>query len=142
MIAMQQEIRQELWSEILDIANKVKNIKEDDVDIMDYVPGGPGGVVILENSPVGESQSNGSVEIAIKQVQHQIRKLKDHLEGHTQREIKNDNAIWPLLIQYAGQVIYSHKVFKVDGRTAIQRIRADPSLPACPYVGESSLFKL
>ena len=62
MIAMQHEIRKELWSEILEIANQVKSIKEDTGDVMDHVPGGPGGVVILENSPVGESESNGSVE--------------------------------------------------------------------------------
>ena len=71
------EFHKELWSEILDIANKVKSIKEDTGDVMDHVPGGPGGVVILENSPVGESESNGSVEIAIREVQNQVRKLKD-----------------------------------------------------------------
>ena len=39
-----------------------------------------------------------NIEIAIKEVQNQIRKLKDQLEGHTQREIKHDNVIWPWLI--------------------------------------------
>ena len=33
----------------------------------------PGRVAILENSPVGESQSNVSVECAIKEVQHHIQ---------------------------------------------------------------------
>ena len=32
----------------------------------------PRGVVILENSPVGESQFNGLVEVAIKDVEEQV----------------------------------------------------------------------
>ena len=108
MVALQHELRKELWSEILEIANGVQHVKENNGDVMDHVPGGPGGVVILENSPVGESESNGSVENAIKEVQNQVRKLKDQLEQHTQDVIKPDSVIWPLLIQYAGQVIRTH----------------------------------
>ena len=72
MIAIQKETRRELWNEILEILDKVKENKmsEEGQDC------DPGGVVILENSPVGESQSNGSVERAIKEVQNQIRILK------------------------------------------------------------------
>ena len=36
---------------------------------------------LIENSPVGESQSNGVAENAVKDVQHQIRKLKAQLES-------------------------------------------------------------
>ena len=100
MIALQHEIRKELWAEILDIASRVKDVREDGDEVMDYVPGGPGGVVILENSPVGESQSNGSVEIAIKEVQWQIRKLKDQLQQNVQADIQPESPIWPWLIQY------------------------------------------
>ena len=39
-----------------------------------------GGEVILESSPVGESQSNGYIENGIKELQSQIRKLKEQLE--------------------------------------------------------------
>ena len=63
------------------------------------------------------------------------------MEQNTQSKIQPDNPIWPWLIQYAGQVIYTHKTFKIDGRTARQRIRADPSIPLCPYFGESIMFK-
>ena len=78
-------------------------------------------------------KANGSVEIAIKEIPNQVRKLRDQLEGHVPDSIKMDNPIWPWLIQYAGQVIYTHKIFRVDKRTARQRIRADPSIPACPH---------
>ena len=91
------------------------------------------GVVILENSPVGESQSNGMVENAIKEVQWQIRKLKEQLEKHVQCKIEYGSPIWPWLVQYAGQLIYTHKIFKTDGRSVRQRIIADPTLPDQPY---------
>ena len=45
--------------------------------------GSIGGEVILENSPVGESQSNGFVENAIREVQNRVRKLKDQLERNS-----------------------------------------------------------
>ena len=89
----------------------------------------PGGVVILENSPVGESQSNGSVERAIKEVQHQIRKLKMQLEQNMASKLENDSPIWPWLIQYAAQIIHTFKIQKEDKRSSRQRIRSDPSLP-------------
>ena len=57
----------------------------------------PGGVVILENSPVGESQSNGMVERAVKEVQHQIRKLK--------MQIRNKNENIPFFITAKRQVL-------------------------------------
>ena len=128
MIAIQKETRKELWNEVLEILNKVKENKMSE-DLQDC---DPGGVVILENSPVGESQSNGSVEQAIKEVQHQIRKLKMQLEENIADQQSNESPIWPWLIQYAAQVIHTFKVHKEDKRTSRQRIRADPSIPDIP----------
>jgi len=105
--------------------NKVNN----DDDESDDVNKCPGGVVILENSPVGESQSNGMVERAIKEIQHQIRKLKMQLEENMNQKLNNDSPIWPWLIQYAAQIIHAFIIHREDKGTSRQRIRADPSLP-------------
>ena len=75
--------------------------------------GNPGGVVILENSPVGESQSNGLVEKAVQEVQYQIRKMKMQLEQNMASKLSNDSPIWPWLIQYAAQVIHTFKITQV-----------------------------
>ncbi len=85
--------------------------------------------MILENSPIVESQSNGSVEIALKEVQWQIRKHKCHFEQNVGECLKYVSQIWPWVICYAGQVIHTFKVYKVDGRPARQRIGFDPSVP-------------
>ena len=46
-----------------------------------------GGEVIFENSLVGESQSNGLVENAVREIQNQARKLKHELEFELQFEM-------------------------------------------------------
>ena len=94
MIALQKEIRKELWQEITDIMNKLAESRKN----TDELNKKPGGVIILESSPVGESQSNGIVERAIKEVQHQIRKLNMQLEANTSQRLENDSPIWPWLI--------------------------------------------
>ena len=126
--SLQKEIRKELWKEITEIMNRVKDLGTNSEE----VESSPGGVVMLENSPVGESQSNGSVERAIKEVQHQVRKLKLQLEENISQKLSNDSPVWPWLIQYASQVIHTCKIHKSDKRSSRQRIRADPSLPEIP----------
>ena len=111
MIALQKEVRKELWKEVIEIMNQVKQTR----DATEDQGNNPGGVVILENSPVGESQSNGSVEHAIKEVQQQIRKLKMQLEQNMAQKISNDSPIWPWIIQYAAQVIHTFKIHKGIG---------------------------
>ena len=97
--------------------------------------------MILENSPVGESQSNGSVERAIKDVQHQVRKLKLQLEENIGEQLNNESPVWPWLIQYAAQVIHTFKIHKEDTRRSRQRIRADPTTPDIPKFAEHIYFK-
>ena len=54
---------------------------------------GEGVQVIPEESPVGESQSNGDVEAAVKQVQGQIRTLRLHLQARYQTVLTDDHKI-------------------------------------------------
>ena len=72
IIEVQRETRRQLWDEVNRIIEEVRDIMEGDTGVK--------GHVILENSPVGESQSNGYVENASKEIQQQIRKLKDQLQ--------------------------------------------------------------
>ena len=58
------EVRKEFWDEVLEITKQAKGMKEGTSrdDFMKPI----GGEVILENSPVGESQSNGFIENGIR----------------------------------------------------------------------------
>ena len=52
-----------------------------------------------KNSEVGESQSNGEVENAIKRLQEQLRMLKDDLEAKTGLDIEMRHPIIPWLVE-------------------------------------------
>ena len=54
--------------------------------------------MILRNSPVGESQSNGVVEKAVRDVEDQVRTLKDALECRMSIRlgIKSSLLAWPV----------------------------------------------
>ena len=93
IIEVQKEVRKELWNELIAMIKKVKEVKEGSDEDSGYKI--PGGEVILENSPVGESQSNGFIENAIREVQNQIRKLKAQLEQDITEKIGSDSPIWP-----------------------------------------------
>ena len=105
MIDIQENFRKELWNEIIEMMNACKEVKEGSL-VHDQCKLA-GGEVILENSPVGESQSNGFIENAIKEVQNQIRKLKDQLQAKTTTDILDDSPTWPWLVQYAAQQIHT-----------------------------------
>ena len=78
---VQIEARKEVWNEMLNYQNKIKSSKEglsssrSNENVVSF-----GGEVMIENSPVGESQANGMVEKAIQDVQGYIRAAKFQLE--------------------------------------------------------------
>ena len=68
---LQKEIRQEMWKELKQAAQDIREeLGEDRVRVEDE------GAIMVEHSPVGESQSNGVVERAIQSVQEQVRVIK------------------------------------------------------------------
>ena len=97
--------------------------------------------IIIENSPVGESQSNGVAENAVKEVQCAIRKLKCQLEENMTVKLEKNSPIWPWLVQYAAQTIHTFKEYKTDGKTSRERIRGNPTAPEVCNFGESVLYK-
>ena len=76
----------------------------------------------------------------LKEVQSQIRKLKDQLQQNTGLKLESNATIWPWLIEYAAQQIHTFKIFKIHGRSARQRLRADPTVPEIPMFAEHVYF--
>ena len=100
-----------------------------------------GEAVILESSPVGESQSNGHAEQAVRAIQGQIRTIKHQLELNVGCKIDSANPVWPWLIEFAGQVIRCFGKHLSDGLTPRERIAGHASLPPIAHFGERVLFK-
>ena len=57
--------------------------------------------VMEEESPVGESKSNGEVERAIQEVQGQVRTIKDGLETKYNVSVIEDHPILPWAVRHA-----------------------------------------
>ena len=75
---------------------------------------------ILENSPVGESQSNGIVERCIQTVVAQVRTMKGALEKKHKQEVGSRSPVLHWLDRHAASLITRYQVGK-DGRTAYER---------------------
>ena len=88
-----------------------------------------------EESPVGESKSNGEIERAIQTVQGQMRTLKLGLESRYQRKILEDHPIWPWVVMYAALLI-NLCVVGEDGRTPYERRKGRRFKRELPEIGE------
>ena len=78
--------------------------------------------VIEEESPVGDHQANGEIENAIKELEKQIRVLKDSVERKSQLVIKDDHPIMAWIPQHAGFLLSRFQVSS-DGKTAYERLK-------------------
>ena len=76
---------------------------------------------IPENSPVGESQSNGLVERAVRSSKDQIRTLKLALQKRISCRIPPRHSVMAWLVQHAGAVISKYQVNR-DGNTAYEHM--------------------
>jgi hypothetical protein len=98
------------------------------------------GRYIVEQSPVGSSQSNGIAERAILSVQQQVRVLKCALETRWKVDIHSKHPVMPWLIEYASYLLNRFEVGR-DGRTSYERCKGKPSKTLGFEFGESVLWR-
>ena len=77
-----------------------------------------------EESPAGDSKSNGFIGRAIQTVQGQVRVVKAALEGRLNDRILADHQVLPWLVMHAANQIKRHQVCK-QGRTAYRSINRE-----------------
>ncbi len=95
----------------------------------------------IENSRVGDSNSNGAVERAVREVKGMTRTLRSHLEEKIRKKIKLDDPIVPWIVRHAAYLITRCRVGP-DGKTAMQKLKGRRVItPLLPF-GEVVLFKL
>ena len=78
--------------------------------------------MLLEESPVGESQSNGTVERAVQDVQGMTRVIKEGLEEKLGERITTEHNLVPWLVKHAAQLVTRYRI-REDGKTAHEKIR-------------------
>ena len=91
--------------------------------------------VVMENSPVGEHESNGVIERTVQTVGGMIRTHKLALEKAYNKELEAENVVIQWLIIHAAVMV---SLFEVgcDGRTAYERSRGKKNRRELPIFGE------
>ena len=89
---------------------------------------------------MGESQSNGRVEGAIRRLKGQIRTIKDYLEHMIKAEIPSDSCVLQWLVKWAATSISRFAVGK-DGFTAYEKMRGRKCNICVTAFGEAVQYK-
>lgn len=98
------------------------------------------GELVLEESPLGDSNSNGAAEAAVKVHEGMVRTHKIALEKKIGKSIEDRSNIFEWICEWAALV---HRRYKVsdDGRTAYERIRGKKASRTMVQIGENVWFK-
>ena len=98
--------------------------------------------VVIQHSPVGESQANGMIENCIQRIQDQIRAIKLDIEVNSDARLTPTHPAWPWLIEFAAQTLTFWRINAEDGLTAIQRIRGKCTTSPKPRFGEKVMYRI
>ena len=97
-------------------------------------------ITMLEQSPTGESQSNGLSEQSIREVEGVARTWRSSVEGRYEIKLGNDHPLISWIVKYAGDVITRHKV-GLDGKTPYERLKGWKSSTRVVPFGETVLWQ-
>lgn len=98
-------------------------------------------IIIPENTPVGDSASNGIAERAVEEVHGYIRTLVKDLEEHIGFRVTHDMPIYHWLVRHVGTILTRVKVHSITGLTAYERMKRKPSHAIMMPIGEAILYQ-
>ena len=93
------------------------------------------------NSPVGDSQSNGRVENAIKKVRNMVKTILSSLESRWGVRVTRDHTVYPWVFEWAADLMTRYAHLEDLGKTAVQLIRGSTSSRNIAQFGEKILYK-
>ena len=96
---------------------------------------------IPQNSPVGESQSNGLVERAVRSVKDQVRTLRLALQKRVGCRIPVDHPIMTWMVKHAGELISKYQLNR-DGQTAYFKVYGKPCKDVIAEIGEEVYYRV
>ena len=98
-------------------------------------------VTALIESPVRESQSNGTIERAIRTWECQFRTLKHQFEGNVNAKMEMTHPLSEWMAVWAGELILRY-VLRENGRTAYESISGHRCKQPAFMFGETVMFRL
>ena len=94
---------------------------------------------VMEESPVEEHQSNGTIEMAVRGIHKQVRVVKNALEERMKCEVPSRHPILAFLVEHAGKLMSRYEVGR-DGRTAYELHAGKPYRRQIVEFGERVYF--
>jgi hypothetical protein len=135
VLKMSQDIKNLGYREVIiktDQEPSIKNLKE---KVMNELGFESQIESILEESPVGESQSNGEIEEVARTVGGQVRTMKQALEDRYNTIITAEHQSMPWSVRYAAQTINRCRILE-DGRTPYQNMKGRKFKRKIAEIGE------
>ena len=96
---------------------------------------------VTEESPVEEHQSNGTIEVTVREIQKQVRVMKSALEELMKCEVPSRHPILAFLVEHAERLTSRYQVGR-DGRTAYELHAGKPYRRQLVEFGERVYFML
>ena len=94
---------------------------------------------VMEESLVEEHQSNGTIEVTVREIQKQVRVMKSALEERMKSEVHSRHPILAFLVEHAGRLMSRYQVGR-DGRTAYELHAVKPYRRQLVEFGERVYF--
>ena len=94
---------------------------------------------VMEESPVEERQSNGTVGVTVRETQKQARSTKSALEERMKCEVPWRHPVLAFLVEHAGKLMSRYQVGR-DGRTAYELHAGKPYRRQLVEFGERVYF--
>ena len=94
---------------------------------------------VMEESPVEEHQSNGTIEVTVREIQKQVRVMKSALEERMKCEVPSRHPILAFLVEHAGRLMSRYQVGR-DGRTVYELHAGKPYRRQLVEFGERVYF--
>ena len=94
---------------------------------------------VMEESLVEEHQSNGTIEVTVREIQEQVRVMKSALEECMKCEVSSRHPILAFLAEHAGKLMSRYQVGR-DGRTAYELHAGKPYRKQLVEFGELVYF--
>ena len=99
-----------------------------------------GSTMIIENSPVGSSKSNGIVERTIQPVQGVIRTIREAIEEKWDVKVDVAHSVSPWIAEQAGFLTTRFEVGR-DGKTAYERLKENQQKIQGMWFADGTVWK-
>ena len=94
---------------------------------------------VMEESPVEEHQSNGTIEVTVREIQKQVRVMKSALEERMKCEVPSRHPILAFFVENVGRLMSTYQVGR-EGRTAYELHADKPYCSQFVEFGERVYF--